>query len=114
MRKRRIIALALVAMMSVSLAAFNQATKPAAKVTTLSTHICLKAGTSTCKHNTSFTKEYGEWVLVSCEKIPGGTSVYLKTYERTVTETCKKCGNVKTYKETKTCLSVFFGLWDLV
>lgn len=98
MRKRRIIAMVLVAMMSVSLAAFNQATKPAAKVSTLSMETCELA--RRCKHSYIVT-QYGKWKVVSILATP--TSIYSQvTYERTVTEVCTKCGHVREHTERKT------------
>ena len=98
MRKRRIIALALVAMMSVSLAAFKKATKPAAKVSTLSTHEFLKG--NSCEGHKYITTQYSAWKLV--EKTSGvSSSIVTYKYERTVTEVCTKCAGVKTHKEYK-------------
>lgn len=98
MRKRRIISLALVAMMSVSLAAFNQATKPAAKVSTLSTHEFLKG--NSCEGHKYITTQYSAWELVDKYSV-GVSSVVTYKYERTVTEVCTKCAGVKTHKEYK-------------
>ena len=98
MRKRRIIALALVAMMSVSLAAFNKATKPAAKVSTLSTHEFLKG--NSCEGHHYIVTQYSKWKLVSKTSSSIGGIITYK-YERTVTEVCTKCASVKTHQEYK-------------
>ena len=98
MRKTKFISLALAGMLFFSLTGFTPAVQPVKSERNIGAHMSLQAKKSCEGHNYIVT-QYGNWKLVST--YPGGLLIVTYKYERTVTEVCTKCADVKTHKEYK-------------